>query len=162
MNYPINYDKTDAIIIDSEKIIISFCYNNYVYLKIIQFHNNYSLLSIRSFNSINMVNYILSNIRLSTFKSSFILCFGVQNINKVGFFFIGYPNTIDINITDNNNIKVSDILSIENNIFSFGLHIIILSIPDDFIFTNYFIEESIKIKPGTYLDIYDQLVFKQY
>jgi hypothetical protein len=77
------------------------------------------------------------------------------------FFYIGYEKYNDSEINNNNNIKINKLISIQNNLYS-RAHIKIISIPENFEFTNFYTDEKSEIKPGTYLDIQDEIIFKKY
>ena len=160
-----DYNKNDAIIFDLNKIIKIFAHKNTIIITIIQFYDNDSILTIKKFNleNINFINMLL-NPRLAIFRNSIVVCLSASILNedKVGFFFIGYPESNDIFITKNENIKINDIISIRNNIFSLGLNIKILKIPEDFIFSSSLAEIKGEIKTGDYLVQYDELIFRQY
>ena len=149
------YNHSDAITLDSDKIIIVYAYEKLV-VSIIQFHNN-KMYSIKNFNFPKFIFNFL-NPRLTMFRNSITICVSNYN-NRVGFIFIGYPNSIDNYITDNNNIKIRNLATIDNNIFFFELQIVLLNIPKDFIFIN---NLGTIVTPGIYLRKYEELIFRQY
>ena len=69
--------------------------------------------------------------------------------------------SIDIEISKNKNINISDLFSVKYNTFNSENYIKILTVPEDFIFTNY-LNEKTEIKPGIYLSQNDKLILKQY
>lgn len=158
-----DYNKNDAILFDLDKIIKIFAHKDTIILTIIQFYDNGSKLT-KIFKIESKDRIALSNPRLAIFKNSIVVCLSdsYPNNGEVGFFFIGYPESNDIFITKNDNIKINDIISIRNNIFSLGLNIKIITIPQDFIFTSSLAETKEEIKAGDYLVQYDELIFRQY
>ena len=155
----------DAISFDSDKILKIFADEYNIIITLIQFHDNDNILTIKKYNIENIQNInSFSNPRLAIFRNSIVVCLSaiIEGRDEVGFFFIGYPDSNDIYITENKNISVNDLVSIKNNIFSFGLNIKILTIPENFIFSSALVEANNELKPGDYLVQYDQLIFKQY
>ena len=161
------FNFNDAIPINSNKII-KISTNDKFNITIIQFYNNYSIVTAK--------NYIIEkfdknpsplykNVRLGLFHDSLIVSFLVSRINNSywysSFFFIGNEKYNYSEINNNNNIKINKLISIENNIYS-RTHIKIISIPENFEFTNFYTDEKSEIKPGTYLDIQDEIIFKKY
>ena len=90
------------------------------------------------------------------FRDSITICVSNYN-NRVGFIFIGYPYSMDKTVTDNSNIKIRDLARIDNNLFFYELQVVLLNIPDDFIFTN---DLGDIITPSIYLHKYEDLVFQ--
>ena len=150
-----SYNHSDAMTLDSDKIIIVYAYEK-VIVTLVQFHKNY-LYSIRNFN-FPKYQFNFLNPRLAMFRNSITICVSNYN-NRVGFIFIGYPYYMDKTVTDNSNIKIRDLARIDNNIFFYELQVILLNIPDDFIFTN---DLGVVITPSMYLHKYEELVFRQY
>lgn len=157
----------DAIPLSSDKIIKIYA-NEKIIITIFQFYNNYHTLSAKNYilNKFDTYYSKLMNPRLEKFIESLVVCLSVNkndNSNEwnPAYFFIGYEKYNYSEFNTNDNIKISDLTSIENNIYS-RIHIKIISIPEDFIFTNYLNDEKSEIKPGVYLDIKDELIFIQY
>ena len=157
----------DAIPLSSNKIIKIYAKEKII-ITIFQFYNNYNTITAKNyiFNKFDIYYSKLMNPRLEKFIESLVVCLSVNkndNSNEwnPAYFFIGYEKYNYSEFNTNDNIKISDLTSIENNIYS-RIHIKIISIPEDFIFTNYLNDEKSQIKPGIYLDIKDELIFKQY
>lgn len=157
-----NYEYNDIIAINSTKILkISVLLNNII-ISIFNFLNSDTTLQINSFKFINNGNYnSFKNPRLSIFNNIIVVCLSTLNINKIetGFFFIGYPKQNKTSISDNNDIKIKDLMFIENNLFDFEPKIRIIEIPEDFILYN---SSNITLKKGTYLSMDDSIVFIEY
>ena len=150
-----SYNHSDAMTLDSDKIIIVYAYEK-VIVTMVQFHKN-NLYSIRNFN-FPKFHFNFLNPRLTMFRDSITICVSNYN-NRVGFIFIGYPYSMDKTVTDNSNIKIRDLARIDNNLFFYELQVVLLNIPDDFIFTN---DLGAVITPSIYLHKYEELVFRQY
>ena len=150
-----SYNHSDAMTLDSDKIIIVYAYEK-VIITMVQFHKN-NLYSIWNFN-FPKFHFNFLNPRLTMFRDSITICVSNYN-NRVGFIFIGYPYSMDKTVTDNSNIKIRDLARIDNNLFFYELQVVLLNIPDDFIFTN---DLGAVITPSIYLHKYEELVFRQY
>lgn len=106
-------------------------------------------------------NYFLQP-RLSMFRDSMVVCLSTfyNNDHRAGYFLINYPNSIDINLTSSNTIiKIIDLISIDNNLFSLDLKLKILNVPKDLIFINL---NGTEIKENDILELNDELVLRQY
>ena len=149
--------------------------------KIIKIHVNYDIIIITIFNFLEhdtilyikkykMKNYnengfnSFTQPRLAMFKNTLIVCISTNYNNQpkqsTGFFFLNYPNSKDINLSGNTNIvKIKELISIENNLYSLNLKLKILKIPQDFILRN---SNSAQIKENDILDINDEIKLVQY
>ena len=165
------YTYNDAILLNYHEIIKIYAKEKIIISKI-KLYNDDSIAIVKNYIIYKFdIDYAnLKNPRLEIFYYSLVVCLLVNknedNPNwNPAFFFIGFENyNLEFNnleINSNKNIKISNVISIENNIYS-RLHIKILVIPEDFVFTNYLTDEKIEIKPGTYLDIKDEIIFKKY
>jgi len=162
------FNFNDAIPISSNKII-KISTNDKFNITIIQFYNDYSIVTSKNYiiEKFDKNPYPLyKNVRLGLFRNALVVSFLVSKNNNSywfpSFFFIGNEKYNYTEINNNNNIKISKLISIENNIYS-RAHIKIISIPENFEFTNFYTDdEKSEIKPGTYLDIQDEIVFKKY
>lgn len=159
-----NYD-IDIIAVDSDKIIKIFASGDQIIITAFQFYEHETLLFIKIYNmkGYDYIGYnYLSNPRLSMFRNSMIVCLSAyyNNEHRGGYFFINYPNSIDINLTsDNKIIKIKDLISIENNLFSLNLKFKVINIPKDFIFINL---NGTEIKKDDILELNDELILRQY
>jgi len=72
-------------------------------------------------------------------------------------FFINFPNSTDITLSSNI-IRLQNLVSIENNLFSLSKKFKVIRIPKDFIF----IVKSLEIKNNDVLNISNELKLKQY
>ena len=156
------YQYTDIIAINSSKILKINSYQNNIIISIYEFTSDDKLLIIKTYNMNNNVYRDFENPRLSLLNNIIVvgLSTSYSNIeNKAGYFLISYPVPIHKIINDNNEIKVEDLIFIENNIFGFEPIIKIKDIPKGFIFVNSLNET---IKNGDYLNINDKLIFKEY
>ena len=161
------YNYNDAIPINSNKIIKISTYDKFN-ITIIQFYNNYNIVIAKNYiiDKFDINPYPLyKNVRLSSFRNSLIVSFLVDKNHNgywyAAFFYIGYEKSNYSEFNNNNNIKVNNLITIENNIYS-RAHIKIISIPEKFEFTNLYTDERSEIKSGTYLDIQDEIIFKKY
>jgi len=157
------YFSNDIIAVDSDKIFKIYTSNDRIILTIFQFYD-YDLLHIKiyimkGFNDYGF-NYF-SNPRIAMFRDSLLICLKTIYNNKetTGFLFLNYPTSKDI-ILEENNIKIKDLVSIENNIFSLNLKFRILQIPKDFIIISKL--KSQEIKEDEDLEIDDELILRQY
>jgi hypothetical protein len=106
-------------------------------------------------------NYLL-NPRISIFRESMVVCLSAyyNGDHRAGYFFINYPNSSDIILTSNNQIiKIKDLISMENNLFSLEMKFKVLKVPKDFIFIN--LNEK-EIKEDDILELNDELKLRQY
>ena len=159
-----NYNM-DLIAVDSDKIIKVFASSDQIIITIFQFYEYETLLFIKIYNmrgyNYRGYNYFL-NPRLSMFRDSMVVCLSTfyNNAHRAGYFFINYPSSIDINLTsDNTIIKIKDLISINNNLFSLDLKFKVLNVPKDFIFINL---NGTEIKENDILELNDELVLRQY
>ena len=159
-----NYNM-DIIAVDSNKIIKVFTSSDQIIITVFQFYEHETLLFIKIYNMKGYdyigYNYLL-NPRISMFRDSLVICLSTfyNNDHRSGYFFINYPNSIDINLTSSNTIiKIKDLISIENNLFSLDLKFKVLSMPKDFIFIN---SNETEIKEGDILELTDELILRQY
>ena len=136
-----NYNM-DIIAVDSDKIIKVFASSDQIIITIFQFYEYETLLFIKIYNmrgyNYRGYNYFLQP-RLSMFRDSMVVCLSTfyNNAHRAGYFFINYPNSIDINLTSSNSIiKIKDLISIDNNLFSLDLKLKVLNVPKDLIFIN--------------------------
>ena len=159
-----NYNM-DAIAVDSDKIIKVFASKDQIIITVFQFYEHETLLFIKIYNmkgyDYTGYNYLL-NPRISMFRESMVVCLSTyyNSDQRAGYFFINYPNSIDFNLTSNNTIiKIKDLISIENNLFSLDLKFKVLNVPKDFIFFNL---NGTEIKEGDILKINDELILRQF
>lgn len=159
-------NNNDIIAVDSDKIIKVYCYGDKIIISIFQFFDHDSLLFIKIYNMFNFEDIgfnSLTHPRLAMFKDSILVCLSIRyknNNQNTGFFFIGYPNSIDTTLTNSNTIKIKDLISIENNIFSLNLKFKILEIPNDLIIVNSL--DSKEIKEDDDFELDDELIIIQY
>ena len=159
-----NYN-IDIIAVDSDKIIKVFASSDQIIITIFQFYEYETLLFIKIYNmrgyNYRGYNYFLQP-RLSMFRDSMVVCLSTfyNNAHRAGYFFINYPNSIDINLTSSNTIiKIKDLISIDNNLFSLDLKLKVLNVPKDLIFINL---NGTEIKESDILELNDELVLRQY
>ena len=153
----------DIIAVDSDKIFKIYTSDDRIILTIFQFYG-YELLHIKIYNMKGFSIYgfkYFSNPRIAMFRDSLLICLKTVCNNKetTGFLFLNYPTSKDI-ILKENIIKIKDLISIENNIFSLNIKLRILQIPKDFIFLSKF--KSQEIKEDEDLEIDDELILRQY
>ena len=159
-----NDGENDIIADDSGRIIkISSDYNNnFIIITIIQFYENDSYFTIKIYNMYNNNGFNdICQPRLAMFRNSFVVCAAAtKNGLHIGnYFFINFPNSTDITLSSNI-IKLQNLISIENNLFSLKKKFKVISIPKDFIFINTL--NSLEIKNNDVLDISNELKLKQY
>ena len=159
-----NYNM-DAIAVDSDKIIKVFASNDQIIITVFQFYEHETLLFIKIYTmkgyDYSGYNYLL-NPRISMFRESMVLCLSTyyNNDHRAGYFFINYPISNDFNLASNNTIiKIKDLISMENNLFSLDLKFKVLNVPKDFIFINL---NKTEIKENDILELNDELVLRQY
>ena len=159
-----NYNM-DIIVVDSDKIIKVFASSDQIIITIFQFYEHETLLFIKIYNMKGFdyigYNYFL-NPRIAIFRDSMAVCLSAyyNNDHRAGYFFINYPHSSDINLSSNNQkIKIKDLISIENNLFSLNLKFKVLKVPKDFVFIN--LNEK-EIKEYDILELDDELSLRQY
>ena len=157
----------DIIVIDFNKIIkISVDYDS-IFISIFTTYNYYNIMQIKKYTMLNYENIGFNSFtqpRLAAFRGTYMVGISTkynhQEKQSTGFLFLNYPKSKDIKIDKlNNKIKINELISIENNIFSLNLKFKILKIPDDFIFLN---SKSEIIEDNDLLDLEDELEIKQY
>lgn len=159
-----NYNM-DIITVDSNKIVKVFASSDQIIITIFQFYEHETLLFIKIYNMKGYdyigYNYLL-NPRISIFRESMVVCLSAyyNGDHRAGYFFINYPNSSDIILTSNNQIiKIKDLISMENNLFSLEMKFKVLKVPKDFIFIN--LNEK-EIKEDDILELNDELKLRQY
>ena len=156
------FSNNDIILFGPNKLLKISTYLSDLIISIYDFYNYDSSLSIKTFKFKDIQAYSsFKNPRLSLFNNIIIVCLSTIFLKerKIGYFFINYPKPTNIQITNNNNISIKSLISIENNIFNCDAKIKIIEIPEDFIFYN---SSNKPIKEGDYLYLNDMLVFRQY
>ena len=157
----------EIIAVDNKKIIKIYAGDDNIIITIFNFLENDSILYIKIFKMNNFkengFNWFTQP-RLAVFKDTLVVCISTNYNNQpkqsTGYFFLNYPNSKDINISGNTNkIKIKDLISIENNLFSLILKLRPIQIPQDFILRN---SNSQNIKEGVLLDINDEIKIIQY
>ena len=155
----------DIIVIDFNKIIkISVDYDS-IFISIFTTYNYYHIMQIKKYKMLNYENIGFNSFtqpRLAAFRGTYMVGISTkynhQEKQSTGFLFLNYPKSKDIKIDKlNNKIKINELISIENNIFSLNLKFKILKIPDDFIFLN---SKSEIIEDNDLLDLEDELEIK--
>ena len=156
------FENNDIILLGKNQLLKISTYLNDLIISIYEFYNYDSSLSIKTFKFKEIQDYsYFKNPRLHLFNNIIIVCISTLFLNqrKVGYFFMNYPKPTNIEISNNNNIEVKSLISIENNLFNFNAKIKIIEIPEDFIFYNSLNET---IKEGDYLYLNDSLFLRQY
>ena len=156
-----SYIHNDFMILDSKRLVKICAYENEIIISIIQFYDNGSKISVKIFKNIGLYFIGYSPFlypRIISFQNSIVISSSVKS--GVGYFFIGYPNSIDANINSNANINLRAYSKIQNNIFSFQIMFKIISIPDDFLFSNSL--DYSQVNEGSYLNPGYELTFRQY
>lgn len=144
------YYENDMITTDSDKVIKIYCGGDKIIITVFHFYNYDTLLFIKIYKMFDYKDIGFDSFihpRISIFRDTLLVCLSTFNIDrqKAGFFFINYPNSKDIDLTQKNTvIKIKDLIFIENNLFSLNLKLKILEIPKDFIFVNLLNSEIIK------------------
>ena len=157
--------ENDIIATDSDKIIKIYCGSDKIIISVFQFYNHDTLLFIKIYNLFGFDKigfHDFTQPRIAMFRNSLVVCLSLFNIDrqKTGFFFINYPDSKEFKITQNNNIiKIDELISLKNNLFSLNLKFKVLKIPKDFIFINL---KSKEIKEDDELEINDILKLRQY
>ena len=159
-----NDGEIDIIAVDSDKIIkISSDYNDiFIIITIIQFYENDSYFTIKIYNMYNNNGFMyICQPRLAMFRNSFVVCAAAtkNGLHRGNYFFINFPNSTDITLSSDI-IKLQNLISIENNLFSLKRKFKVINIPKDFIFINTL--NSLEIKNNDVLDISIDLKLKQY
>ena len=155
---------SDIIVADFDRIIklYTHVWSNLVIITIIQFYENDSYFTIKIYYMYNNNGFkYFCQGRLAMFRNSFLVCASAakNELHRGGYFFINFPNSTDITLSSNI-IKLQNLISIENNLFSLNRKFKVLNIPKDFIFINTF--NSLEIKNDDILDINNELKLKQY
>lgn len=158
------YYNNDIMALNNNSIIQISTEDNFIVISIYRFYENNNILFVKIYNIGSLyesgLNYI-SNPRLSLFKNSILVCFSAlySNINRTGFFIFDYPNSIDITLTSNI-IKLKDLVSLPNKLFSLELKIKVLKIPKDFILWNKI--NHTEIEGNKVYDLTDEFILRQY
>ena len=157
----------DIIAVDSDKIIKIFSYQDKMIISIFQFYEHDNILFVKIYNMKDFINYGYNNFinpRLEIFRDAMLICLSTsdkENMQRTGYLFVNYPNSLDTKLTiDDNIIKIKELISIENNIFSLNLKCKILNIPKDFIFINSI--DSKEIEEDDVLELSNELILRQY
>ena len=156
--------ENDLITADSYRIIKLFTQvtSNKIIITIIQFYENDSYFTIKIYNMYNNngFNYMCQG-RIAMFRNSFLICASASknDLHRGGYFFINFPNSTDINLASDT-IKLQNLISIENNLFSLNRKFKVLDIPKDFIFID--TSSSQQIQKNDVLDISHELKLRQY
>ena len=154
----------DMIKFDSNKIIKIYTGANEIILTVFQFYEDDTVLSIKYYNLFNYKEHnSINQPRLAVFRNTLVICvssFFVNFNNKymAGYFFLNYPMSKDVELT-NNKIIIKDLISLENKIFSLSLKFKILDIPKDLILEN---KLSYEVKKDDIYEIDDELKLIQY
>ena len=161
---PYQYNN-DLIILNSSKIITIFVNEDKISISILHILDGDSTLLIRTYNMLGFFNYGYSDFRgprLALFKNTIVVCLVNNNYygKNGGYFFVGYPQSIDKNLETTNILKVSDLISIENNIFLLKLKIKFLKIPKNFTFINAF--NLRELKEGDEIEYDDSIIISKY
>ena len=159
-----DHDGSNDIVTDGSNRIIKISSTDIttIIITIIQFYENDSYFSIKIYNMYNNNGFTLySQPRIAMFRNSFIVCMSAlkDDLYRGGYFFINFPNSTDTTLSSNI-IKLQNLISIENNLFSLNKKFKVISIPKDFIFINTL--NSLEIKNNDVLDISNELKLKQY
>ena len=154
----------DLIVADSNRVIKMFSEDttNKIIITIIQFYENDSYFTVKIYNIYNNNGFNgMSQVRIAMFRNSFLVCTSAtkNGIHRGGYFFINFPNSTDITLTSDT-IKLQNLISIENNLFSLNRKFKVLDIPKDFIFID--TSNSQQIQKNDVLDINHELKLRQY
>ena len=160
---------SDLMRVDSDKII-KISYQNpatnmlaIIIITIIQFYDNDTSMSIKIYNTINNNGFdIFYDLKISMLKQSFVICSSARHNGQrrlPGYFIINYPNSTDINLVKSN-IKIEDLIKLENKLFSIKLKLKILSIPDGFKLISK--SNSLEINNNDEFELNDELILRQY
>ena len=161
-NFHKHNGENDIISVDSDKIIYLNTNNagKDIHIVIFQFIENDSILTVKKYHMINNNGFAnLWQARINMIKNSFVVTLSgdINNVRKPGYFFINFPNSTDITVTNTNNIKVQNLLSLENPLFTLDLKFKVLIIPNDLIYintlTNSKIEENEEIEKNAELKL---------
>ena len=161
-NFHKHNGENDIISVDSDKIIYLNTNNAGKDIHIVIFHfiENDSILTVKKYHMINNNGFAnLWQARINMIKNSFVVTLSgdINNVRKPGYFFINFPNSTDITVTNTNNIKVQNLLSLENPLFTLDLKFKVLIIPNDLIYintlTNSKIEENEEIEKNAELKL---------
>ena len=100
--------------------------------------------------------------KLAIFKNSIVVCLVNNNYygKNGGYFFISYPQSIDKNLESTNILKVSDLISIENNIFLLKFKMKLLKIPNNFTFISAL--SLRELKEGEEIEYDDSIIIAKY
>ena len=161
---PYQYNN-DIIVVNSSKIITISVNEDKIAISILHILDNDTALLIRTYNMFDFLNYGYSDFggpRLALFKNSIVVCLVSNNFfgKNSGYFFISYPQTIDINLKTTTILRVSDLISIENNIFLLNFKIKFLQIPKNFTFISSL--NSRELKEGDELEYDDSIIISKY
>ena len=162
--YKGNYGDNDIIALDTDKIIKIFGNNlsNNIIITIIQFYENDSSMSIKIYNMINNNNFDrFYQSRISLLKNSIVFCASAFKYGQLrtGYSIINYPNSKDKYLTSDR-IIISNLISLENKLFSIEPKFKILNIPNDLILISKL--TSKKIVLNAEYDYNDELILEKY
>lgn len=163
-----DFSFNDAIQVNVDKIIKIYAKEKII-VTIIKLYNNNKIVSVKNYiiNKFDKDYAKLMNPRLEEFNGALVVGLLVNKNAATSYwnpaiFFIGYEKKHkELVFNNNNNIKISDLISVENNIYP-RLFFKILDISENFTFTNFLADEKSELNVGTYLDIKDEIVFKKY
>ena len=149
-NFHKHNGENDIIPVDSDKIVYLHTNNTGkdIYIIIYQFHEGDSILTVKKYHMFNNKGFKdLWQSRINMIKNSFAVTLSaeINKVRKPGYFFINFPNSTDITVTNINNIKIQNIISLENKLFDVVLKFKVLSIPDYLIFNNTLTDSEIKV-----------------
>ena len=153
-----HYGANDIIALDSNIIVKVFgdCNNNYLIITIIHFFNNNRnepAMTIKIYNMYPDGFSCPQRPRLAKVKNSFIVCLSADIGGlKTGFFLVNFPNVINQTL-ENDDIAVSDLIRLENNLFNLNIKLKVLEdIPPDLILVSNLKSEKVKK-----LELYDDI-----
>ena len=154
--------ENDLIAADSDRVIKISSSSNKIIITIIQFYENDSYFTIKIYNIYNNNGFNgICQTRIAMFRNSFLICAsaGKNDLHSGRYFFINFPNSTDIYLTSDT-IKLQNLISIENNLFSLNRKFKVLDIPKDFIFIDTL--NSQIIQKNNIIDINHELKLRQY
>ena len=162
-----DYGANDIIVLDQNKIIKVFAfYTNHLIISIIHFYddNDIHSISIKIYNMYPMNGFYEIQIpRLVKMNNSFIVCLSAKKDGKLntGFFLMNFPNVINQTL-ETSNIAVTNLIKLENKLFSLKIKLRILEIPQDFIFISQLKSDEVKVSSDELYDEDDIFTLRQF
>ena len=156
-------NNNDIISLNSDRVIKVYTGEKNIIITIFQFYEHGTILFIKTYNMDNFYDSSFTHPRLAILKNTFLICLSAKALSQqtTGYFFINYPNSVDVSLTRKKySIKINELISMENNLFLLKLKLKLTKIPKDFIFVNAL--DLKEVNETTELEFNDELKLQQY